>query len=174
MTESEKNLVIRLWDSGATIGEIVKLLPYKEYIAKEYIREMKSQGILVGRSGKSQAKTLAKAINLYNSGITNVCEIAELLGMKKRSVETIFRKGNFKRPRPKHNYRETNICDKSRAILDDIRQGEMSLSEIARKHNVNRQWVWQLKNKNYKQYNEAQREIEIMDSYAEVVEWYDL
>jgi predicted DNA-binding protein YlxM (UPF0122 family) len=50
----------------------------------------------------------------------------------------------------------------------------MSLSEIARKHNVSRQWVWQLKNKNYKQYNGAKKEIEIMDSYAEVVEWYDL
>ena len=59
MTESEIKLVERLWASGKGVGEIARLLPYKEYIAKREIAELKKKGVLKGKSGKSQANTQA-------------------------------------------------------------------------------------------------------------------
>ena len=46
MTESEIKLVERLWANGKGVGEIARLLPYKEYIAIREIRELKRNGVL--------------------------------------------------------------------------------------------------------------------------------
>jgi hypothetical protein len=49
MTESEIKLVERLWASGKGVGEIARLLPYKEYIAKREISELKKKRGIKGQ-----------------------------------------------------------------------------------------------------------------------------
>jgi DNA invertase Pin-like site-specific DNA recombinase len=146
MTESEIKLVERLWESGKGVGEIARLLPYKEYIAKREIAELKRNGVLRGRSGKTKEKTWGKILQAYNGGKTNPYEIAEMLGLRVNTVNHVLSNLSLKRKRPRHNYANIEIGDKTKDILSEIKNGGV-LSEIARKHGVSRQYVHKLKNK---------------------------
>jgi hypothetical protein len=93
LTESEIKLVERLWASGKGVGEIARLLPYKEYIAKREIAELKRNGVLKGKSGKSQANTQARVLQAYNDGITSPYEIAEMLDEPVTTIKSRFTSG---------------------------------------------------------------------------------
>lgn len=146
MTESEIKLVERLWASGKGIGEIARLLPYKEYIARQEIRELKRNGVLKGRSGKSRANTQARVLQAYNDGITNPYEIAELCGCCYGYVNTILSNAKLGRGKPKRNYKQRKVCENTQAIITALRSGKR-VREICAEFGVSTQYVYEVKNK---------------------------
>jgi hypothetical protein len=146
MTEQDKNLIIRLWESGKGAGEIARLLPYKEYIAKREIAELKRNGVLNGRSGKTQEKTQAKVLQAYNDGITSPYEIAEMLDMDYRYVNIILSNAKLGRERPKRNYKQRKVCENTQAIITALRSGKR-VREICAEFGVSTQYVYQVKDK---------------------------
>lgn len=146
MTESEIKLVERLWASGKGIGEIARLLPYKEYIAKREIAELKRNGVLKGKSGKSQANTQAKVLQAYNDGITSPYEIAEMFNMDIRYVNNILSNAKLGRTRPKRNYKQRKVCDNTKAIIEQLKSGKR-VREICAEFGVSTQYVYQVKDK---------------------------
>lgn len=146
MTESEIKLVERLWASGKGVGEIARLLPYKEYIAKREIAELKRNGVLKGRSGKSQANTQARVLQAYKDGITNPYEIAEMFDMDYRYVNNILSNAKLGRERPKRNYKQRKVCENTQAIITALKSGKR-VREICAEFGVSTQYVYQVKNK---------------------------
>ena len=146
MTESEIKLVERLWANGKGVGEIARLLPYKEYIAKREIRELKRNGVLKGKSGKSQANTQARVLQAYNDGITNPYEIAELCGVGVGYIRNVLSQATVKIQRPKRNYKQRKLCENTQAIIDRLKSGK-KVREICDDFGVSTQYVYQVKNK---------------------------
>ena len=146
MTEQEKNLIIRLWGSGEPITSIVRLLPYKKTVARAMVMELRQNGVLQGRSGKSKAKTCGKVLQAYNDGITNPYEISNMLSLKVSTVKRILIELQLKRQRPKHNYKAKKLCDKTKEIIEEIESGK-PLSEIAKSHGFSKQYVYSVRNK---------------------------
>ena len=146
MTESEIKLVERLWASGKGVGEIARLLPYKEYIAKREISELKKKGVLKGKSGKSQAITQERILQAFNDGITSPYEIAELCGVCRRYVYNVLSQAKVKIQRPKHNYKQRKLCENTQAIITALKSGKR-VREICDEFGVSKQYVYEVKNK---------------------------
>lgn len=146
MTESEIKLVERLWASGKGVGEIARLLPYKEYIAKREIAELKKKGVLKGKSGKSQAITQARVLQAYNDGITSPYEIAESCGVCVGYVYNVLSQAKVKIQRPKRNYKQRKLCENTQAIITALRNGKR-VRKICTEFGVSTQYVYEVKNK---------------------------
>lgn len=144
MTEQEKNLIIRLWESGEPASAIVRLLPYDTQTAKSMIMELRQNGAIKGRSGKTATRTWEKVLQAYNDGITNPYEIAELLGLKVGTINWILGNSGLNRKRPNHNYKPFPISEKTKEIIERIKNGE-TLSQIAKSCGVSRQYVYKVK-----------------------------
>lgn len=150
MTESEKDLIIRLWESGKTIKEIILFFPYpKDYLRNE-VRELKKQGVLVGRSGKTKQKTTQKMLDLYNDGIRNPYEIASRLNVCPKYVNNRLSSCHLSRGKPKQNYKPKSVNEKTAAIINDIKNGK-KIKEIASSYDISRQYVYAIKNKYVKE-----------------------
>ena len=146
MTESEIKLVERLWANGKGVGEIARLLPYKEYIAKREIAELKRNGVLKGRSGKSRVNTQERILQAINDGITSPYEIAELCGVCRRYVYNILSRAKVKIQRPKRNYKQRKVCENTQAIITALRNGKR-VREICAEFGVSTQYIYEVKNK---------------------------
>ena len=146
MTESEIKLVERLWASGKGVGEIARLLPYKEYIAKREIAELKKKGVLKGRSGKSRANTQERILQAINDGITSPYEIAELCGVCRRYVYNVLSRAKVKIQRPKRNYKQRKLCENTQSIITALKSGKTA-REICAEFGVSTQYVYEVKNK---------------------------
>lgn len=160
MTQSEIKQIVEMWESGNSISTIVRCFPYKPQTVKREITELRQNGVLKGRSGKTQEKTQERILQVYNSGITSPYEIAKKLEMHAPSVIStiglLVRLGKIeKRTRPKHNFKKRKptdfdkLCDKTREIFCELEKG-LSGGAIARKYGVSRQWVSQIKKKQEK------------------------
>ena len=155
MTESEIKLVERLWASGKGVGEIARLLPYKEYIARQEIRELKRNGVLKGRSGKSRANTQARVLQAYNDGITSPYEIAELCGVGAGHIRNVLSQAKVKNGRPKRNYKQRKVCENTQAIITALQSGKTA-RQISQDFSVSTQYVYEIKGKFVKeQQNES-------------------
>lgn len=146
MTENEIKLVERLWASGKGLGEIARLLPYKEYIAKREIAELKRNGVLKGRSGKSRVNTQERVLQAINDGITSPYEIAELCGVCVGYVYNVLSRAKVKIQRQKHNYKQRKVCENTQAIIDRLKGGKR-VREICAEFGVSTQYVYEVKNK---------------------------
>ena len=146
MNEQDKNLIISLWKNGTPTTTIIKLLPYKQVEIKREIAELRQNGVLNGRSGKTRGKTREKVLQAYKDGITNPYELAEMFRLKPSTISSILVGLGLNRTRPKHNYKKTKKCEKTETILQEIKEGNV-LCEIARKHGVSRQYVHKVKKK---------------------------
>lgn len=137
MTEIEKKQVLTLWQSGMPLTQIRKMIAVDEATFNAAVKEMKANGDFFDRKA-----TAEKIIETYNNGVHNPYELAELYGVTYRYVNLVFHLHKIKRP-----YRKWKYSDRTNAIVEDLREGELSHSEIAKKHNVNRQWVYQVAKK---------------------------
>ena len=152
MTESEIKLVERLWANGKGVGEIARLLPYKEYIARQEIRELKRNGVLKGKSGKSRANTQARVFQAYNDGITSPYEIAELCSVGMGYIRNVLSQAKVKIQRQKHNYKQRKLCENTQAIITALRSGKR-VREICTEFGVSTQYIYEVKNKFVKENN---------------------
>ncbi len=146
MTKDEIALVMELWNSGKSVGEIARLLPYKEYIAKREISELKKKGVLKGRSGKSRENTQARVLQAFNDGITSPYEIAEMCGVGVGHIRNVLSQAKVKIQRPKRNYKQRKLCENTQAIITALKSGK-TVREICAEFGVSTQYVYLIKGK---------------------------
>lgn len=94
-------------------------------------------------------KTERRIKELYDTGITNPYEIAEILGYKPSSVQSSLVR-IIKRSRPKHNYKKTKLAPESKAKIESIikeLQDGIAPIIVAKNHKCSRQYVHIIKNK---------------------------
>lgn len=156
MTQEDRNFIVQCWEAGGTIGGIVKLLPYKKTVARRMILELRNEGAIKGRSGKTREKTKEIVLWTYQEKTHNPYEIAELLGYAPTTVQDILNKAKLNRKRPPKNYKHGGVrpieraSEKTQKIFLDIQSG-MSMREISKKHDVSTQYVYDIKKRYIKE-----------------------
>lgn len=140
MTESDKSLIIRLWNGGVPVTQIPKMLPYKLCEGKAMVAELRANGTLAPRTRESKQELVASA---YRNGMKNPYEIAETYGLTYTTVRHYLLRSGIKRPYPKKQYRPKGSQERTKQILAAL--SEKSQSEVARQFGVSRQYVSALK-----------------------------
>ena len=77
-------------------------------------------------------------------GMTNSVELCETFGITEKTLKTYKCQMGIKTGRPKRNYRH---CARTNAIAEDLKEGELKICQIARKHGVKSQTVDKVKRK---------------------------
>ena len=155
MTESEKRLIIDLWESRMKIADIVKMLPCDEKTAKGYIRALKDEGVLAAEKHRNANITREVIRTAYENGDRNPYELARKLHLSAYTVKDILVKLGLERQRPKRNYKKRNptniakLCEKTQGICADLTAGA-TVKEIMEKYGVTRQYVSLIKKKYFK------------------------
>lgn len=152
MTESERRLIIDLWESRMRIDEIVKMLPCDQKTARAYIKALKDEGVLAAEKHRSKELTRQVIKTAYENGERNPYELARTYHLSAYTVKDILVSLGLERQRPKRNYKKRNptniakLCAKTQAICADITAGA-TVKEIMAKYGVTRQYVSLLKKK---------------------------
>lgn len=145
ITEQDKAILIEMWNNRVSVERISQLLPYKANTVRNIIQELLKDGIL---NRANRVKTLRDRItDMYLSGVTDMDELAEMFETSKNYVSNCLRdnKINHKR-KTVYKKRKPNerIDERTQAIIDELKKGK-SQTEIAKKFNVTRQWVFSIK-----------------------------
>lgn len=142
MTEQDKARIIALWENGMPLVQINQLMPCTVRQFRKTVAEMKANGEFPAERQVGKDK-VAEAVK---GGEIDPYALAETCGVSVRTAREYKRiyGGAAPKVRPKFNYRH---CDRTNAIMQDLQEGELSLSEIARNHGVSRQAVFIIKKK---------------------------
>ena len=141
MTESERNQIITLFKSGMPITQIGRMLPMTAKEFRKAITELKANGDLPKVNRTVTKDKIARAIA---EGMTSTVELCETFGISEGTLKTYKSQLGIKTGRPKRNYRH---CPRTLAIIEDLKEGEMTTAEIARKHQVKWQSVHKIRRK---------------------------
>ena len=141
MNESERNQIITLFKTGMPITQIGRMLPMTASEFRKAITELKANGELPKVDRTVTKDKIAKAIA---DGMTNSVELCETFGITEKTLKTYKSQLGIKTGRPKRNYRH---CERTNAIIDDLKEGELKICQIARKHGVKSQTVDKVKRK---------------------------
>jgi transposase-like protein len=105
------------------------------------ICELRDNGYIPKETRNSTKKKIAEAIA---NGVTSSVELCETYGITPKTLKTYKCQMGIKTGRPKRNYRH---CERTLAIIDDLKEGELKTAEIARKHQVKWQSVHKIRRK---------------------------
>lgn len=141
MTESERNQIIALFRSGMPITQIGRMLPMTEGEFRKAITELKANGDLPKVDRTVTKDKIARAIA---EGMTSTVELCETFGITEKTLKTYKSQLGIKTGRPKRNYRH---CPRTLAIIEDLKEGNLTTAEIARKHGIKWQSVHKLRRK---------------------------
>ena len=141
MTESERNQIITLFRSGMPITQIGRMLPMTAKEFRKAITELKANGELPKVDRTVTKDKIARAIS---EGMTSTVDLCETFGITKGTLKTYKSQLGIKTGRPKRNYRH---CERTNAIIEDLKEGEMTTAQIARKHQVKWQSVHKIRRK---------------------------
>lgn len=159
MTESERRLIIDLWESRMKIEDIVRMLPCDANTARGYIRALRQEGVLATEKHRRAELTREIIRTAYNNGETNPYNLARTYHLSAYTVKDILVSLGLERQRPKRNYKKRNptniakLCAKTQAICADITAGA-TVKEIMARYGVTRQYVSLLKKKYFKEKTE--------------------
>lgn len=140
MNEIDKARIISLWEGGMTLGQIRQMTPVPARVFDAVVREMKKNGEFPMERKNAEAKV----IDAYHRGERNPYEIAEELGITPNSVRTFF---GWNKLRKGKKTRHWVHCERTNDIIKDLQEGELSQVEIARKHQVTKQYITKIKRK---------------------------
>jgi transposase-like protein len=141
MTESERNQIITLFKTGMPITQIGRMMSMTEGEFRKAINELKANGELPKVDRTVTKEKVAKAIA---EGMTSSVELCETFGITEKTLKTYKCQMGIKTGRPKRNYRH---CERTNAIIEDLKEGELKIAEIARKHQVKWQSVHKIRRK---------------------------
>lgn len=141
MTESERNQIITLFKSGMPITQIGRMLPMTEGEFRKAITELKASGELPKVDRTVTKDKIARAIA---DGMTSTVELCETFGISEKTLKTYKSQLGIKTGRPKRNYRH---CPRTLAIIEDLKEGNLKIAEIARKHGIKWQSVHKIRRK---------------------------
>lgn len=144
MTQQDRELIIRLWNNRMSINKIVRMLPYKPTVAKQYVKEVKESSELKAENRAPTQREIV--VTAYKNGMTNPHEIAEHFGYNFDTVQTFLARAKLNRKRPPKNYKQRTGVDRTQQIITAINDGK-SNAEIARQFGVTRQWVYTIRKK---------------------------
>ena len=136
MTESEKAKIVALWENGMSLTQIRQLMPYTTRQFKATVAEMKANG----EFPKERQVGKDKVAEAVRNGEENPYVLAEMFGISVRSAKEYKRiyGGVSPKKRPKRNYRH---CPRTVAITEDLKDGNLTVAQIARKHGVTWSYV---------------------------------
>ena len=151
MTESEKKQIKELWQGGMPITQIRQTLAVDARTFNATIRKMKANGDF----DEPRKRTQDKIIEAYQSGIHNPYALAEMYGVSRNYVNLVFHWHGIKRQRNAQNWKH---CERTTAIVEDLKEGVLTHAEIAKKHGTSSQWVNQIKQR-MERNNEPNRNV---------------
>lgn len=138
MTEQEKQEIKKLWEQGMPATQIARLLPYKNYVTIRAITELKKTGFLRPRKvSEIRDKTIVQEFQRNR----NLRKIADKYGIGLRYVQQILLRNGIHHKKTM-NYTEPN---KKRRLIEKDLINKLPQTQIAKKHGVSRQYVWQIK-----------------------------
>lgn len=155
MTESEKRLIIDLWESRMKVEDIVRMLPCDQKTARGYIKALKDEGVLSAEKHRGKELTREIIKTAYENGERNPYVLARTYHLSPYTVKDILVGLGLERHRPKTNYKKrkptdiAKLCVKTQDICDEIAKGAKP-KEITEKYGVTRQYVSLLKKKYFK------------------------
>lgn len=136
-TDKELEQVKNMWEQGSTATQIARVLPYKEYVTRAEIRQLKKEGVLPPHSiTEIRNKTICEEFEKNK----NLKEIADKLGLSLWLVRNVLGRCGVKHPR----IMNFTPNERKQQIIEDLENGN-SLSKIAKNHGVSRQYVHQIK-----------------------------
>jgi transposase-like protein len=141
MTESERNQIITLFKTGMPITQIGRMMPMTRAEFGRAVTELKANGEFPKVDRSTTKDKIAKAIA---EGMTSTVELCETYGITEGTLKTYKCQMGIKTGRPKRNYRH---CPRTLAIIEDLKEGELKIAEIARKHQVKWQSVHKIRRK---------------------------
>lgn len=141
MTESERNQIITLFKTGMPITQIGRMLPMTAKEFHKAISELKANGDLPKVDRTVTKDKIAKAIA---EGMTSTVELCQTFGITEKTLKTYKSQLGIKTGRPKRNYRH---CPRTLAIIEDLKEGELKIAQIARKHAIKWQSVHKIRRK---------------------------
>ena len=140
MTESEKYRIVSLWESGMTLGQIRQLMAMTSAEFKRAIAEMKRNG----EFPKTRKTAEEKVVEAFQRGERNPYAIAEEYGLSVHSVRSFLGWNKCHKGKKTRNWVH---CERTDAIVEDLKEGALSQAEIARKYGVSRQYITKMKRK---------------------------
>jgi DNA-binding transcriptional MerR regulator len=141
MTESERNQIITLFKTGMPITQIGRMMSMTAKDFRKAITELKANGELPKVDRTVTKDKIARAIA---EGMTSTVELCETFGITEKTLKTYKSQLGIKTGRPKRNYR---YCPRTLAIIEDLKEGEMTTAQIARKHGIKWQSVHKIRRK---------------------------
>jgi transposase-like protein len=105
------------------------------------ITELKASGELPKVDRTVTKDKIARAIT---DGMTSTVELCETFGITEGTLKTYKSQMGIKTGRPRRNYRH---CERTLAIIEDLKEGELKIAEIARKHGIKWQSVHKIRRK---------------------------
>ena len=141
MTESERKQIIELFKSGMPMSQIERMMPMTAREFRKAITELKANGDLPKVDRTVTKDKIAKAIA---EGVTSSPELCETYGISYDTLRVYKSRMGLRTGRPKRNYRH---CARTNAIIEDLKEGELKIAEIARKHQVKWQSVHKIRRK---------------------------
>lgn len=151
ISEYDRKQIVELWEIGLSIERIIRTLPYPYRVAEAKIKELRKDGTLQDRD-KRKILT-GKLVNAWESGIKNKYELAEMFEVSPNTVKIYLHDAGVKKGRPPKNYKKMKCSERTTDIIKDIKSGELTSVEIAKKYAVSRQYIHSMKNKVMKERN---------------------
>ena len=141
MIENERNQIITLFKSGMPVSQIGRLIKMTKSEFRKAVTELKANGELPKVDRTSTKDKIAKAIA---EGMTSSVELCETYGITEGPLKVYKSQMGIKTGRPKRNYRH---CPRTLAIIEDLKEDNLKIAEIARKHQVKWQYVHKIRRK---------------------------
>lgn len=147
-SESERNMVVTMWNNGQPVSAIARLLPYSIPVVRREVRLMVERGEITKIKNRVSNATTASILIAYDQGVKDPREIANLVGCAYNTAKVILTMNHKSIPR-KSKYKKHTVEDlspKTQDVIRDILYGKKA-KEITGKHGVSRQYVSELKGK---------------------------
>lgn len=140
MTDSEKQKIIALWSNGMPMARIRQMVavPAREFHA--IVKEMRANG----EFPTEYKTTEQKVVEAFHRGERNPYKIAEEVGVTEQTVRQYLYQNGLRRGKKTRNWFHS---ERTNAIAEDLKEGALSQVEIARKHQVTKQYVNKIKGK---------------------------
>lgn len=140
MTESERNQIKRLWESGMPLTQIHRMTAMTSAEFKGAVEEMRQNGDF----GSVRDNAEKKVVRAFDEGERRVKVIAERLGITEYSVRRYLRDNGRKLGKKTRNFVHS---DKTLEIAQALQDGEFTQYKIAQNFGVSRQYVNKVKRK---------------------------
>lgn len=139
-----KELIDNALENQITINELAEKMNCSTYKVSNIASELKIKTYFRKIRQEQREK---KIIEEYKKEPLNIKQMSKKLKISYSIVMKVYQNNNIKYYRKENLYQKLNK-NKHEEIIRLLKETDMSLSEIARKYNVSKQWIFTIKKKN--------------------------